>query len=76
MDVVQTSQCPELKTFIIKQLGKGNNYREIGDKFGVSASTACEKVNTADTDENLCRLVSVPMARHDARVLHILLVRS
>ena len=27
-------------------------YREIGDKFEVSASTACEKVNTVGTDEN------------------------
>ena len=34
-----------------KQLGKGINHREIGDKFEVDASTACENVNTADTDE-------------------------
>ena len=26
---------------------------EIGDKFGVAASTACEKVNTVGSDENL-----------------------
>ena len=40
-----------------KQLGKGNNYREISGKFGVVASTAYEKVNTTDTEENLFRLV-------------------
>ena len=51
MDVVQTRLCPGLKMFI-------NNYeirikyREIGDKFEVSASTACEKVTTVGTDEN------------------------
>ena len=45
---------------VLKQLGKGINYREMGDKFGVSASSACEKVNTAGTDENLFRLVPVP----------------
>ena len=47
-----------------KQLGKGENYREISGKFGVVASTAYEKVNKTDTDENLFRfvleLVSVP----------------
>ena len=42
-----------------KQLGKGIEYREIGDKIGVSASTACEKVNTVGTNENLFRLVPV-----------------
>ena len=36
---------------------KGINYREIGDRFGVSASAAYEKVNTSGTDENLFRLV-------------------
>ena len=46
---------------------EGLNYREIGDKFGVSASTAYEKVNTSGTDKNLIRLV--PMAGHGARVL-------
>ena len=51
-----------------KQLGKGMNYRVIGDKFGVSASTACEKVNTADTDENLFSQI-VPLPEHGARVL-------
>ena len=56
-----------------KQLGKGINYREIGDKFGVSASTACKKVNAAGTDENLFRLVPVP--GHGARVLPLELVR-
>ena len=34
-----------------KQLGKGNNYREISGKFGVVISTG--------TDENLFRLVPV-----------------
>ena len=52
-----------------KQLTKGINYREIGDKFGVSASPACEKEITVDTDENLFRLVSVP--RNGARVLSL-----
>ena len=36
-----------------KQLGKGNNYREISGKFGVVASTAYEKVNTTGIDEGL-----------------------
>ena len=60
MDVVQTRQCPELKMFIKKkkkQLGKGIDYREIGAKFWVDASTACKKVNASGTDENLFRLV-------------------
>ena len=48
MAVVQTRQCPELKMFI-KQLGKDIDYPEIGHKFGVGASAACEKVNTAGT---------------------------
>ena len=66
MDVVQTHQCPELNLFI-KQLGKDIDYPEIGHKFGVGASTACKKVNTAGTHENLFRLVPVP--GHGARVL-------
>ena len=32
---------------LLKRLGKGLDYREIGDKFGVGASTACIKVNEA-----------------------------
>ena len=32
---------------VLKRLGKGLDYREIGDKFGVGASTANEKVNDA-----------------------------
>ena len=40
------------------------------DKFGVSASTACEKVNTAGADENLFRLVP----GHGARVVPLELV--
>ena len=55
-----------------KQLGKGIHYREIRDKFGVSASAACEKVNTVGIDENLFRLVPVP--GHSARVLPLELV--
>ena len=43
MDVVQTRQFPELKMFIKRKTRKGFNYRKIGGKFGVSASTACEK---------------------------------
>ena len=56
-----------------KQPGEGIDYREIDDKFGASASTACKKVNTAGTDENLFRLVLVP--GHGARVLPLELVR-
>ena len=50
-----------------KQLGK-----RIIVKFQVSAPTACEKVNTVGTDENLFRLVPVP--GHGARVLPLKLV--
>ena len=32
---------------LLKRLGKGLDYRESGDKFGVEASTACDKVNEA-----------------------------
>ena len=52
---------------IHKQLGKRIDHREIGDKFGVGFSTASKKVNTAGTDENLFRLVSV--LERNARVL-------
>ena len=64
MDVVHTHQCPELN--VHKQLGKGNNYREICSKFGAVASRAYKKVNTTGTDKNLFRLV--PMLGHSARV--------
>ena len=37
--------------FTKKDLEKGINYREIGDKFGVGASATCEKVKAAGTDE-------------------------
>ena len=47
--------------------------RPIDDKFGaVGASTACEKVNTAGTDENLFRLV--PLLGNCAQVLPLELV--
>ena len=49
-----------------KQQGKGIDYREVGDKYGVGVSTACKKVDAAGTDENLFRLVPVP--GHGARV--------
>ena len=55
-----------------KQLGKGNNYREISGKFAVVASTAYEKVNTTGTDKNLFRLVPEP--GHSARVLALKVV--
>ena len=55
-----------------KQLGKVINYLEIGDKFRVDASTACKKVSTAGSNENLFRLVHVP--GHGARVLPLELV--
>ena len=32
---------------LLKRIGKGLDYREIGDKFGVGTSTACMKVNEA-----------------------------
>ena len=32
---------------LLKRLGKGLGDREIGDKLGIGASTACEKVNEA-----------------------------
>ena len=32
---------------LLKRLGKGLDYREIGDKFGIGTSTACMKVNEA-----------------------------
>ena len=62
MDIVHTHthQCPYGAKNVHKQPGKGINYRKMGDKYGVSASTACEKVNTAGTDENLFRLVPAP----------------
>ena len=50
-----------------KQLGKRIDYRETGDKFGVSSSTACKKVNAADTYENLFRLV--PLLGHGTQML-------
>lgn len=31
---------------LLKRLGKGLDYREIGDKFGVGASTAYKTINT------------------------------
>ena len=36
-----------ITAMVLKRLGKGLDYREIGDKFGVGASTANEKVNDA-----------------------------
>ena len=73
MDFVQTGQCPELKN-VLKQLGKRIDFREIGDKFRVGSSTSCKKGNTADTDENLFRLV--PVVGHCARVLPLELVST
>ena len=32
---------------LLKRIGKGLDYREIGDKFGIGTSTACMKVNEA-----------------------------
>lgn len=32
---------------LLERIGKGMDYREIGDKFGIRASTACKKVNEA-----------------------------
>ena len=52
----------------------GIYYLEICGKFGVGSSTACKKVNTAGTDENLFRLV--PLPRHGAQVLPLGLVRA
>ena len=50
-----------------RQVGKGIDYRENGDKFRVGNSTACEKVNTAGTDENLFTLVPGP--RHGVQIV-------
>ena len=36
-----------ITAMVLKRLGKGLDYREIGDKFGIGASTANEKVNDA-----------------------------
>ena len=58
MDVVETRHCLELK-MLIKNQEKVFDYRQSGDKFGVCASTASKKVNTAGTDESLFRLVPV-----------------
>ena len=54
-----------------KRPRKGLDYRETGEKFGVVASTACKKVNTAGFEENLFRLV--PMFRHGSRTLLVVL---
>ena len=51
-----------------KQLGIGLDYQEIGDKFGVGASTACEKVHAVRTNENLFRQVPVPGHEHGAQI--------
>lgn len=56
-----------LKMFLNTEAGKGINYREISGEFGISASTACQKKNTAGNDEKLFTLVPVP--GHGARVL-------
>ena len=56
------SQTPGTKN-VHKQLGKGNSYREISSKFGVVASTACEKVNAMGTDENLFGLSACAQAQ-------------
>ena len=37
----------------------GIDYREIDNKFKIGSSTACKKVNTVSTGENLFRLVAV-----------------
>ena len=34
-------------TMLVKRIGKGLDYREIGDNFGIGTSTACMKVNKA-----------------------------
>ena len=52
----EAGHCSELKN-IHKQQGKGLDYREIGNKFGFGALSACRKPNTACTDENFFRLV-------------------
>ena len=36
-----------IAAMLLKRIGKGLDYREIGDKFGVGTSTACMKVNEA-----------------------------
>ena len=55
---------PETKNVPDKQLGKGNNYREINGKFGV--------VNATGTEKKQLRLV--PVLGNGARVLPLELV--
>ena len=50
---------------VYKQLGKGIDYREVGNKLGVGA---CKKVNTAGTDENLFRLVPATRERYPSTI--------
>lgn len=53
-----SDQYPEPIIFNIKQLEKGLDYGELGDKFGVAIdpSIACEKVNMEGTGEKLFTL--------------------
>ena len=66
MDAVQTRQWPELKK-VHKGLGKGLDYREIDDKFGVGTSSACKKVNTAGADEILLGTVPKFVLTHQQK---------
>ena len=52
LTVVQAPQCP-VSSNVHKREGQGLRYRDIGDKFAVSTSTAYERVNTLGMDENL-----------------------
>ena len=57
MAVVQTHRPVPWSEHVHKRLGKGFDYRENGGKFGVGASTAFERANTAGpAGENLSRL--------------------
>ena len=41
---------------LLKRIGKGLDYREIGDKFGIGTSTACIKVNEAMKLLDTCKM--------------------
>ena len=43
----QACTCKNIAAMLLKYIGKGLDYREAGDKFGISTSTACMKVNEA-----------------------------
>ena len=67
MDFVHIIQLPGPSFFINDKEEDLALEKYIGDIFGVQALTACKKVNTADTEDNLFRLVR--MSGHCALAL-------